>query len=117
MPRDLHSMRVPRVGEYVEVYFMLGDENRPVYRGQFHEIAGGTPPAYDGPQKVVLYQDPDEELTLMWDRESGEVTLLTVDGNEVIIGSDGITINDTNGNTIEMGSSSVLVNGNLEVLQ
>jgi len=64
-------MRVPEVGEWVEVYFIAGDPNEPVYLGQAGEIRDQTPEAYDGPATKVIYQDPKTGGLLKYDQETG----------------------------------------------
>ena len=56
--RNLHGLKVPEVGEWVEVHFVAGDPDQPVYLGQAAEIQNQKPAAYDGPTTKVLYQDP-----------------------------------------------------------
>jgi hypothetical protein len=75
MPRDLHSMVVPNVGEFVEVYFLEGNPNKPVYLGQVHEITGGTPSQYDGPMKVILYEDPNGDSSVVFDKDAGTLVI------------------------------------------
>ena len=47
-PRDKNSLITPAIGDWVEVYFINGDRNRPVYMGTAHEISGQIPENYDG---------------------------------------------------------------------
>lgn len=63
-PRDKHSMDVPGLGEWVEVYFMEGNRDTPAYLGNCPELypippATAVPRAYDGnPTTHVLYESP-----------------------------------------------------------
>lgn len=58
-PRDRHSMSVPNIKEYVEVYFVAGDPDRPVYMGQCNEMLLQVPKAFDGlPTTHVVFQNP-----------------------------------------------------------
>ncbi len=67
-PRDRHSMDVPMVGEWVEVYFMGGDPTRPVYLGRATEIKDQGPPRdFSGPKVRVLLEDPDSGDTLKYE--------------------------------------------------
>lgn len=67
-PRYLHSMIVPNNGEYVEVYFMAGEINRPVYMGQVHEIKGQLPELYSDKNDVVLYEEPGGKIGVHYNK-------------------------------------------------
>lgn len=69
-PRERHAMDLPRVGEWVEVYFMAGDPARPVYLGQAGEIRDQAPADHDGKLRV-LFQDPDSGDALEYDPGAG----------------------------------------------
>lgn len=70
-PRDRHSMVVPKVGEYVEVYFLEGNENKPVYLGQVAEFEGQTPSKYTDPETVVLYENPVTGVSVLYKESEG----------------------------------------------
>ena len=75
-PRDKHSLSVPSIGEYVEVYFMEGDPNYPVYMGIAQELKDQTPEAYAGdPRKHILYQDKDTEDNIVYNSADGILTI------------------------------------------
>jgi hypothetical protein len=76
-PRDKHGMVVPKVGEWIEVYFMAGDPNHPVYLGNASELQGQTPAAFDGAQTtVVLWQDPQTGDSIVYDATIPEIRIL-----------------------------------------
>jgi hypothetical protein len=57
-PRQGRSLIVPSVGEWVEVYFLSGNNSRPVYLFPISEIPDMIPPKYTGETtKSVLFQD------------------------------------------------------------
>lgn len=58
-PRDRDSMVPAHVDDTVEVYFMDGRPDRPVYLGQAHEVAGNKVDSYLSPDEPVLYQNPE----------------------------------------------------------
>lgn len=85
-PRQLHAMDVPKVGEWVEVYFIAGDRNRAVYMGQAVEITGQLPIAYSDPDKRLLFQDPDSGDNIQYDSQA-EALLFTA--SEIHLNGDG----------------------------
>jgi hypothetical protein len=76
MPRDKYSMIVPNVGDFVEVYFLEGDRDKPVYLGIVSEITGGTPANYTTPKERILYQDKDTEDYLLYNSATGELSFI-----------------------------------------
>ncbi len=75
-PRGLHSLSVPSVGEYVEVYFLDGDPSRAVYLGNATHLQGQIPQGYDGNvQHHVLFQDPASGFSIILKAESGELDI------------------------------------------
>lgn len=73
--RDRHSMVVPEIGERVEVYFMGGDRDRPVYLGTAHEIGDQTPADYM-PKTAVIWQDPKSGASITF---NGITKIMTID--------------------------------------
>jgi hypothetical protein len=61
-PRQLNALTVPEVGEWVEVYFISGDMNRPVYLGNVCEMRNSNqryniPDFYKGDaNRKIIYQ-------------------------------------------------------------
>ena len=66
-PRQMHALSVPKKDEYVEVYFMSGDPDRPVYLGLLSDFAGNIPPSYTNPTTHIVFEDPDEKTLVRWD--------------------------------------------------
>jgi len=66
-PRDKNSLLIPKVGDYVEVYFMAGDRDRPVYLGKVNELAkeiqgDQLPESFDGqPTTQIIYESPQKK--------------------------------------------------------
>jgi len=57
-PRDKHSMSVPTIDSYVEVYFISGNRNRAVYLGSASESFESCK-NYDGDaENHILFEDP-----------------------------------------------------------
>lgn len=76
-PRDKHSMVVPAVGEWIEVYFVHGDPNMPAYLGNAAELQSSPPAAFDGQQTtVVLWQDPKTGDAIVYDATVPEIRIL-----------------------------------------
>ena len=83
-PRQLHSMQVPKVDEYVEVYFIAGDRRRPCYFGQVSEIQGNIPDQYSAKTDRILFQDPDSGDYIKYDAQARKFKIqgtLDVNGN------------------------------------
>lgn len=86
-PRQRHSMTVPEVGEWVEVYFLNGDRNRPVYISNCGEMKTDDnknciPEWYTGDPKVrVLYQSPLSKKGIKLDDTQG---IMTVDADNIV---------------------------------
>lgn len=92
-PRQAHKMSVPKVGEWVEVYFLSGDINRPVYLEMCNEMRTESdnkrcvPEWYTGdPKKHIIFQSPISKKGIMLDDTT---KMLSIDSEniEFIIGS------------------------------
>jgi hypothetical protein len=70
-PRAGHRLDVPKVGEWVEVYFMMGDRNRPAYLSGAAELEGNVPGSYSDPLGRVLFEDPTTGAQLFADGKTG----------------------------------------------
>lgn len=86
-PRQRHSMTIPEVGEWVEVYFMAGDCNRPVYLEMCNDLKKGdnsfcVPSWYKGNPKLrIIYQSPVSQKGIKLDDTQG---ILTIDAEKLI---------------------------------
>jgi hypothetical protein len=66
-PRQSSSMIVPEVNDYVEIYFMAGDPNRPVFIYPATEMADMVPVAYDGlPGTKVVFQSKKTGYSIIY---------------------------------------------------
>lgn len=87
-PRQLHSMSVPEVGEWVEVYFLNGDMNRPVYITNCTELKKDdnkycVPEWYVGDPKLrVIYQSPLSKKGIKLDDTQN---ILTIDEDNIVL--------------------------------
>lgn len=68
-PRQIAGVVPPMEGQFVEVSFRGGRLDQAVYQGVAHEIAGNKPPEYERPGKPVLFQDPETEDYVTYDRD------------------------------------------------
>jgi hypothetical protein len=67
-PRDKMGILTPALGDWVEIYFIGGDRNRPVYMGIAAEIADQLPKNYDGKNTTqVLFEDGDNKFHIKYD--------------------------------------------------
>lgn len=80
-PRQLHSLSVPEVGEWVEVYFLNGDMNKPVYIGLCNEMKKEDstyciPSWYTGdPTLRIVYQSPKTKKGICLNETDGEMLI------------------------------------------
>jgi phage baseplate assembly protein gpV len=77
-PRQLKALVVPNRGDFVEVYFMEGNPEKPVYIGQIQEFNDQTPEAYSVGTDVV-YDSGDTKITV--NTQSGQID---VEGSGVV---------------------------------
>lgn len=76
VPRDKHSMSVPNVGEYVEIYFMAGDPVRACYLGKCNELFQQLPTTFDGkPTSHVLFESPLMKKGIKFDDLTGKMVI------------------------------------------
>jgi hypothetical protein len=67
-PRDKMALLTPAVNNWVEVYFLGGDRNRPVYLGIAAEMANQIPKTYDGqPTTQILFEDNNDQFHIKYD--------------------------------------------------
>lgn len=97
-PRFTNSMTVPAKGDWVEVYFIAGDPNRPVYLGIASEVSEMIPKNYDGKTtNHILFEDPNDDGNyIKYDAKEKQLDLLT-DGNKIIMaqGDESFVLGDT----------------------
>lgn len=104
-PRQRHSMSIPEAGEWVEVYFINGDMNRPVYLGNCGEMKKDDgkyciPEWYTGDQKMrVLYQSPTSGNGIKLDDTTGEMNIeaekkVTIKASDIVLDSETIMMID-----------------------
>jgi len=93
--RDRNRMNTPEVDEWVEVYFMDGNRNIPVYVGGINEFKEQIVESYDDPKVKVLYDDKKHFVTKN-DTENGEIEgtfddnlLYRLTEDEILIGESG----------------------------
>jgi len=77
-PRQGHSLSVPKVGAWVEIYFLNGDSTMPVYLHLASNVKDNTPKGYTGDtKKHVLFEDPvSEDGIILYDNNGNKITFL-----------------------------------------
>ena len=99
-PCDKKSMIVPKMMDWVIVFFLNGNPDRPYYIGVSGEIMGMKPQNYAAPTDKILWESNDKDAYIKYDEALKSLKL-----------------SDANGNTIEMTAAEIKINGtNLEVL-
>jgi len=75
-PRQMHGLSVPKVGEWVEVYFIDGSVNTLAYMGIAIEMDQMKPKNYTGTSLHVLWEMPgDKEQVIKYDADDKKATL------------------------------------------
>lgn len=66
--RDKNSLSTPKLNDWVEVYFMNGNKNIPVYMGIANEMKDMLPLNYDGkPTTHILFESPENKIHAKYD--------------------------------------------------
>lgn len=77
-PRQLHAISVPKVGSLVEISFLRGDREWPVYRCKAQESGDEIPSLYDGlPTTHVVFESPLLKQGIVVDDLTGQVSVLS----------------------------------------
>lgn len=87
-----HALSVPKRDEWVELYFMNADPNRPVYLVGQAGIKETQLDSYDGPQTHVLFEHPDGKYRVVYDDQEDRVVVQKFGEMDVLEGW--ITIKD-----------------------
>lgn len=83
-PRQGNSLSVPLVDEWVEIYFMAGNPERPVYLHYPTEVEGMVLKNYTGnPVLRIIFESPETEENIKYDDESKTLTI-TVEALEIV---------------------------------
>lgn len=74
-PRQGNGMSIPKVGTWVEVYFMNGQSDQAVYLFPAVEFKEMTPKKFDGKTSThVLFQDPEKSSSyIKYSRSQGKL--------------------------------------------
>lgn len=74
-PRQGHSLVIPSVGEAVEVYFIEGNLNRPVYLSIATEQTRGIPKIWKSETDDIIFESPKKKNYIKHDDKTGEMDL------------------------------------------
>ena len=80
---------VPKVDDWVVVYFIAGNMTRPRYRSRTSAITGSTPGSYTGVEKNVLFDDGT--TVIVYDDESKELSI--TGPAKILVTGDAIELN------------------------
>ncbi len=86
------GLSTPKTGEYVEVYFMNGDKNRPVYLAGMGDMMDMLPSKRNSERDHIIFEN--DKKAISYDENKKE---LTVDFLNLIIGKNS-TVVELNGN-------------------
>jgi hypothetical protein len=73
-PRDKNSLTLPKQGDWVEIYFINWDKNRPVYMGIANEIQNMLPDNFDG-TKQIIYESPQDLTHISFDESANSLEI------------------------------------------
>jgi len=86
-PRQGYSMNVPKINDYVEIYFMAGDPNRPVYMAIASEVTGMDVSSFNGlASDRVIFESPVTGENIKYDDILRRLTFL--EGTEAFVKGD-----------------------------
>jgi hypothetical protein len=75
-PRDKNALITPKNGDWVEVYFINGDRNKPVYLGVANEMENMLPKSYDGKETTqVIFEDVDNKIRILYDASNNSLNV------------------------------------------
>ena len=96
--RQGHGMSVPKINSWVEVYFLNGNPEFPVYLALDSKVAENIPSSYTGDVKQhVLFEDPNNSSgVILYDGNGKELTLLK-SGEKITMleGTESFVLGDT----------------------
>jgi len=101
---------LPPVGASLWVEFEGGDPDHPIWVGGFWEQSSDVPASPAIAEKKV-YKTATATLTLDDTPGAGGVTLETTAGMKIVLGVQGIEINDGQGATVKLQGPKTAVNG------
>lgn len=82
------GLSTPKVGEYVEIYFLNGDKNRPVYLAGMGEMSGMLPTKKNNERDHVLFELNGKGI--IHDDTKNELTVSL--GNTIKIGQNAVSL-------------------------
>jgi len=88
-PRQMHAMSVPAIGEWVEIYFISGHPDRPVYLGLDCSVQDSIPSTFDGvPSTHVIFESPNTAKGIVYNEMLDQLditgTLINIGGSDAI---------------------------------
>lgn len=109
---------LPKQGAGVWIEFEHGDPDYPIWAGCWFGSSDEVPSIVAAqPDKRVAIKTPAGHSLVFDDSDGGGITLEASGGQKIVIGANGIEINDGKGGTIKIDSSKVSVNNDaLEVM-
>lgn len=88
-PRDKSGSYTPKQGDWVEIYFINGDRERPVYIGKAFEVPNQLPQSWDKtPTTSVIFESPNNKARIIHDEVKGKIQIQGQDLLEIGAGSE-----------------------------
>jgi hypothetical protein len=75
LPRFMHSMSVPNIGEAIEIYFQDGNPSKARYMAQAQDVFNNKPISYKLPTDHIVHESPILKQFIKVDDLTGTITI------------------------------------------
>lgn len=109
---------LPSVDARVWIEFEQGDPDYPIWTGCWWGSQDELPDeVQQAPYEKVVIKTDKEQIIILDDSDTGEITIQTSSGQKIVMNSTSIKIDNGNGATIELSGPKVAINDDaLEVI-
>lgn len=105
IPRHMHGLSIPAMGEYVEVYFINGSVHTMAYMGIPMEVMNMIPKNYTSNFDHIIFEAPgDQNTTIKYNENTKQLDILA--GKIVVGDTNNTTETDINGTAIKFNAGT-----------